>query len=82
MDTGVECTGRVGGLQGWAIAWVHRAPRLDHLTPTLPRRLLPCSHKMDGPYDSRILPVVLTVIMMTFLTVVWIGSIVSFEEGA
>ena len=37
---------------------------------------------MDGPYDNRILPVLLTVVMMVFLTVVWIGSIVSFEEGS
>ena len=41
-----------------------------------------CSRKLDGPYDSRVLPVVLTVIMMTFLTIVWIGSIISFKQGA
>ena len=35
-----------------------------------------CSQKLDGPYDNRVLPVVLTVVLMTFLTIVWIGSIV------
>eukprot|EP00887_Chlorella_sp_A99_P007157 scaffold2.g7157.t1 len=40
------------------------------------------TQKMDGPYDNRVLPVVLTVIMMTFLTVVWIGSIITFEQGS
>ncbi|KAI7840567.1 hypothetical protein COHA_005720 [Chlorella ohadii] len=37
--------------------------------------------KLDGPYDDRVLPVVLTCVMMTFLTVVWIGSIVSYMES-
>lgn len=35
-----------------------------------------CSQKLDGPYDNRVLPVVVTVVLMTFLTIVWIGSIV------
>ena len=35
-----------------------------------------CSQKLDGPYDNRVLPVIITVVLMTFLTVVWIGSIV------
>ena len=37
---------------------------------------------MDGPYDNRLLPVVLTLVLMTFLTIVWVGSIVSYEEGS
>lgn len=41
--------------------------------PPLPET---CSQKLDGPYDNRVLPVVLTCVLMTFLTVVWIGSIV------
>jgi hypothetical protein len=36
--------------------------------------------KLDGPYDSRVLPVVLTIVLMTFLTVVWIGAIISYRE--
>lgn len=39
------------------------------------------SQKLDGPYDNRVLPVVITCVLMTFLTVVWIGSIVSYVEG-
>lgn len=41
----------------------------------------PCSQKLDGPYDNRVLPVVLTCVLMTFLTVVWVGSIISYMEG-
>jgi hypothetical protein len=36
---------------------------------------------MDGPYDSRVLPVVLTVVMMSFLSAVWIGTIISYGGG-
>ncbi|KAL6772252.1 hypothetical protein ACKKBG_A29530 [Auxenochlorella protothecoides x Auxenochlorella symbiontica] len=36
--------------------------------------------KLDGPYDSRVLPVTLTVVLMTFLTLVWIGSVVSYTH--
>jgi predicted permease len=36
--------------------------------------------KLDGPYDSRVLPVVLTIVLMTFLTIVWIGAIISYRE--
>lgn len=36
--------------------------------------------KLDGPYDSRLLPVVLTGVLMTFLTVVWIGAIMAYRE--
>lgn len=44
---------------------------------------LPCLRraKMDGPYDSRVLPVVLTVVMMSFLSAVWIGTIISYGGG-
>jgi hypothetical protein len=35
-----------------------------------------CSQKLDGPYDNRVLPVVITAVLMTFLSIVWIGSIV------
>lgn len=37
--------------------------------------------KQDGPYDSRVLPVTLTVVLMTFLSLVWIGSIVAYTHG-
>lgn len=36
--------------------------------------------KLDGPYDNRTLPIVLTMVLMTFLSVVWIGAIVSYRE--
>lgn len=36
--------------------------------------------KLDGPYDSRTLPIVLTVVLMTFLLLVWIGAIVSYTH--
>ena len=41
-----------------------------------------CSQKLDGPYDNRVLPVVVTCVLMTFLTVVWIGSIVRWARGS
>jgi len=37
-------------------------------------------NKLDGPYDSRVLPVVLTVVMMLFLVVVWVGALVSYHH--
>lgn len=37
--------------------------------------------KLDGPYDSRVLPVVLTGVLMTFLFIVWIGAIIGYREG-
>ena len=37
-------------------------------------------NKLDGPYDSRVLPVVLTVVMMLFLVVVWVGALVSYHN--
>lgn len=39
------------------------------------------TNKMDGPYDNRVLPVLLTIVMMVFLTVVWIGALVSYRSG-
>ena len=36
--------------------------------------------KLDGPYDSRTLPIVLTVVLMTFLLLVWVGAIVSYAH--
>jgi len=38
-------------------------------------------NKLDGPYDNRVLPVVITMVMMTFLSVVWVGAIVSYRDG-
>jgi hypothetical protein len=38
--------------------------------------------RLDGPYDNRMLPIVLTAVLMTFLAVVWIGSVISYREGA
>lgn len=40
-----------------------------------------CRQKLDGPYDNRVLPVVLTIVLMAFLSVVWVGSIASYEQG-
>lgn len=39
------------------------------------------TNKMDGPYDNRVLPVLLTIVMMVFLTVVWIGALVSYRSN-
>jgi uncharacterized membrane protein YidH (DUF202 family) len=39
------------------------------------------TQKMDGPYDNRVLPVVLTIVMMVFLTVVWVGAMVSYHSS-
>ena len=64
---------------GWAATAAFARPPPAHrplLAATPPR-----SAKLDGPYDNRLLPVVLTVVLMTFLTTVWIGSIVSYEEA-
>ncbi|GAB4819712.1 hypothetical protein N2152v2_006758 [Parachlorella kessleri] len=36
--------------------------------------------KLDGPYDNRVLPVILTVVLMTFLSIVFVGSIASYEQ--
>jgi len=37
-------------------------------------------NKLDGPYDSRVLPVVLTGVMILFLSVVWVGALVSYHK--
>jgi uncharacterized membrane protein YidH (DUF202 family) len=37
-------------------------------------------NKLDGPYDNRVLPVMLTVVMMVFLSVVWVGALVSYHK--
>ena len=37
--------------------------------------LLLCRNKMDGPYDNRILPVMLSILLMLALSVVLGGSI-------
>jgi hypothetical protein len=39
-----------------------------------------CSQKLDGPYDNRVLPVVITIVLMTFLTVVWVGAVISYRD--
>jgi len=60
----------------------YASPGLPVLTsPSSAAPLLACSQKLDGPYDNRVLPVVLTCVLMTFLTVVWIGSIVRCCKG-
>lgn len=45
------------------------------------RRSRMLQQKVDGPYDSRVLPVVLTAVLMTFLSIVWIGAVVSYTRG-
>lgn len=72
-----SCAGRLLliGLVRGSVDGVSVACRLP--PPALPRPGCHlCRQKLDGPYDDRILPVVLTGVLMTFLTVVWIGSIV------
>ncbi len=36
---------------------------------------------MDGPYDNRVLPIVLSVVMIVALSITFVSSIVSFEES-
>lgn len=36
--------------------------------------------KADGPYDNRILPVMLSLVMITFLSIVFFGTLVDFAE--
>lgn len=67
-----ECCARPGQQTATAVAYT--SPSFLRLP--CPTFLRCCSQKLDGPYDDRVLPVVLTCVMMTFLTVVWIGSIV------
>lgn len=37
--------------------------------------------RLDGPYDSRVLPVTITVVLMVFLAVVWLGAVVSYVNA-
>ena len=37
--------------------------------------------KMDGPYDNRVLPVVLSAIMIVALSIVFGGAVVQFVQG-
>lgn len=36
--------------------------------------------KADGPYDNRMLPIVLSMVMITFLSVVFFGTLVDYVE--
>lgn len=45
------------------------------------RRSRMLQQKLDGPYDSRALPVILTIVLMAFLFIVWIGAVVSYTHG-
>lgn len=38
-------------------------------------------NKLDGPYDNRVLPVVLSVVMIVALSITFVSSIVSFEQS-
>lgn len=38
-------------------------------------------NKLDGPYDNRVLPIVLSVVMIVALSITFVGSIVSFEQS-
>jgi hypothetical protein len=40
-----------------------------------------CRLKMDGPYDSRVLPVLLTVTLAASLIIVFSGAVVRLHEG-
>jgi hypothetical protein len=44
-------------------------------------RLSACRNKLDGPYDNRVLPIVLSVVMIVALSITFVGSIVSFEQS-
>ncbi len=48
---------------------------------TLPSPSPPRRAKLDGPYDNRLLPVLLSVVLMVFLTVVLAGAITSYIHG-
>ena len=43
--------------------------------------LLACRMKMDGPYDNRVLPIVLSAIMVAVLTITFGGAVVQFAQG-
>ena len=36
---------------------------------------------MDGPYDNRVLPIVLSVIMVVVLAITFGGAVVQFAQG-
>lgn len=40
-----------------------------------------CRNKLDGPYDNRVLPIVLSVVLIMALSITFVGSIVSFEQS-
>lgn len=44
-------------------------------------RPLVCRNKLDGPYDNRVLPIVLSVVMIVALSITFVSSIVSFEQS-
>jgi hypothetical protein len=37
--------------------------------------------KMDGPYDSKVLPVLLSIAMIAALVVVFTGAVVRLQDG-
>jgi hypothetical protein len=37
---------------------------------------------MDGPYDSKVLPIMLSVTLVTSLIIVFSGAVVRLHEGA
>jgi Domain of unknown function (DUF202) len=43
--------------------------------------ILACRNKLDGPYDNRVLPIVLSVVMIVALSITFVGSVVSFEQS-
>jgi hypothetical protein len=40
----------------------------------------PCRNKLDGPYDNRIMPIVISVTLIVALGVTFAGTIVSYEN--
>ena len=60
----------------------HVWPRCFKGAAALTQRPVPRSMKMDGPYDNRVLPVVLSAIMVVALTIVFGGAVVQFASGA
>ena len=37
--------------------------------------------KMDGPYDNRVLPITISIIMILFLTIVFVGAVARYFNG-
>lgn len=52
----------------------------EHLVLTAARR--GCRLKLDGPYDSKVLPVVLAVTLVTSLLVVFTGAVSRLHSDA